>query len=154
MGAVIANFNRVERKSTKNRDNCLPTPEASPGEKRGVGGWGLGREGEGERKKMPQIASRAIFKFLLKRVTKLGTLFCFNSKLYKKVGGFSMGNSLSPTLANILMRKLEEDAVTPHNFPFYDRNVDDCFTKKKTNAPDNLLKVAQNSFQHFPRHRF
>lgn len=89
--------------------------------------------------KLPQIASRAIFKRLLERVTK-GTVFSFNGKLYKQVDGCSMGNPLSPTLANIFMCKLEEDVVTPHNLPFYDRYVDDCFTKRKTNAPDNLLE--------------
>jgi len=51
-----------------------------------------------------------------------------------------MGNPLSPTLANIFMCKLEEDTVTPHNLPFYDWYVDDCFTKRNTNTPDNLLE--------------
>ena len=51
-----------------------------------------------------------------------------------------MGNPLSPTLANIFMCKLEEDVVTPKNLPFYDRYVDDCFTKRKTNAPDTLFE--------------
>ena len=56
-----------------------------------------------------------------------------------------MGNPLSPTLANIFICKLEEDVVTPHNFPFYERYVDDCFTKRKITAPDNLL-VKLNSY--------
>ena len=51
-----------------------------------------------------------------------------------------MGNPLSPTLANIFMCKLEEDVVTPHDLPFYDWYVDDCFTKRKTNTRDNLLE--------------
>jgi len=38
------------------------------------------------------------------------------------------------------MCKLKEDVVTPHNLPFYDRYVDDCFTTRKTNACDNVLK--------------
>ena len=92
--------------------------------------------------KLPQIASQTIFKCLLERVTK-GTVFScsFNGKLYKQVDGCGTGNLLSPTLANIFMCKLEEDMVTPHNLPFYDRYVDDCFyTKRKTNTPDNLLE--------------
>ena len=75
--------------------------------------------------KLPQITSRTIFKRLLERVTK-GTVFSFNGKLYKQADGCSMGNPLSPTLANIFMCKLEEDVVTPRNLPFYDRYVDDC----------------------------
>ncbi|XP_078365461.1 uncharacterized protein LOC144649756 [Oculina patagonica] len=88
--------------------------------------------------KLPQIAPRTIFKRLLERVTK-GTVFSFNGQLYKQIDGCSMGNPLSPTLANIFMCKLEEDIVTPLNLPFYDRYVDDCFSKRKANAPDSLL---------------
>ena len=51
-----------------------------------------------------------------------------------------MGNQLSHTLTNIFMRKVGEDTVTPHNLPFYERYVDYCFTKRKTNAPDNLFE--------------
>ena len=61
--------------------------------------------------KLPQIASRAILKRLLKGATH-GTVFSFNGKLYKQEDGCSMGNPLSPTLANIFMCKLEEDVVT------------------------------------------
>ena len=56
-----------------------------------------------------------------------------------------MGNSLSPTLANIFMRKLVKGIVTPRNLPFYDRYVDDCFTKRKTDAPYQLLE-SLNSY--------
>ena len=92
--------------------------------------------------KLPQIASRAIFKRLLERVTN-GTVFSFNGELHKQVDGCSMGNPLSPTLANIFMCKLEEEVVTPHHLPFYDRYKDDCFTKRKTNAPENLPSKHQ-----------
>ena len=51
-----------------------------------------------------------------------------------------MGNPLSSTLANIFMCKLEEVVVTAHNLPLYDWYMDDCFTKQKTNTPDNLLE--------------
>ena len=89
--------------------------------------------------KLPQITPSPIFKRLLERVTK-GTTFTFNGKLYKQVDGCSMGNPLSPTLANIFMCKLEADVVTPLNLPFYNRYVDDCCTKRKANAPDILLE--------------
>ena len=72
-------------------------------------------------------------------ITK-GTTFTFNGKLYKQVDGCSMGNPLSPTLANIFMCKLKADVVTPLNLPFYNRYVDDCCTKRKANAPDILLE--------------
>ena len=70
------------------------------------------------KQKLPQITSRPIFKRLLERVTK-DTTFTFNGKLYKQVDGCSMGNPLSPTLANIFMCKLEADVEKPLNLPFY-----------------------------------
>ena len=56
-----------------------------------------------------------------------------------------MGNPLSPSLAKIFMCKLE-DVVTPQNLPFYDRYMDDCITKRKTNmnAPDTLLETLNS----------
>ena len=83
-------------------------------------------------------------KKLLEKATK-GTVFSFTDKLYKQVNGCRMGNPLSPTLANIFMCKLEKDIVTPKHLPFYDRYVDDCFTKRKRNEPDHLL-TSLNSY--------
>ena len=57
------------------------------------------------------------------------TVFSFNDKLYKQIDGCGMGNPLSPVLANIFMAKLEADVVRPFNPPFYDRYVDDCFSR-------------------------
>ena len=50
-----------------------------------------------------------------------------------------------PSLAKIFMCKLE-DVVTPQNLPFYDRYMDDCITKRKTNmnAPDTLLETLNS----------
>lgn len=57
-----------------------------------------------------------------------------------------MVNPLYPTtLANIFMCKLEKDIVTPKDLPFYDRYVDECFTKRKRNAPGHLL-TSPNSY--------
>ena len=66
--------------------------------------------------------------------------FSFNDNLYKQIDGCGMGNPLSPVLANIFMAKLEADAVRPFNPPFYDRYVDDCFSKKKKDEPDALFE--------------
>ena len=51
-----------------------------------------------------------------------------------------MGNPLSPVLANIFMSKLETDLVQPLKPAFYDRYIDDCFSKRKKNAPDELFE--------------
>ena len=55
-----------------------------------------------------------------------------------------MGNPLSPVLANIFMSKLEADVVRPFNPTFYDRYVDDCFSKKRKDEPDQLLYRLNN----------
>ena len=58
---------------------------------------------------------------------------------YKQIDGCGMGNPLSPVLANIFMAKLESDVVRPYNPLFYERYVDDCFSKRKKGKPDDLL---------------
>ena len=53
------------------------------------------------------------------------------------------GNPLSPVLANIFTSKLETDVVRPYKPPFYDRYVDDCFSKKK-DVPNELFDQLNN----------
>ncbi|XP_068697638.1 uncharacterized protein [Montipora foliosa] len=89
--------------------------------------------------KLPQLSSKLLFRRLLCNVTK-NTVFSFNGKLYKQIDGCGMGNPLSPVLANIFMAKLEADVIRPLDPPFYDRYVDDCFSKKKKNEPDALFE--------------
>ena len=79
-------------------------------------------------------------KRLLCNVTK-NTVFTFNNRLHRQIDGCRMGNPLSPVLANIFMAKLEEDVVRPYHPPFYDRYVDDCFSKKVENETDRLLDI-------------
>ena len=43
------------------------------------------------------------------------------------------------------MSKLENNVVTPQALPFYDRYVDDIFTKKSKNESDKLLE-SMNSY--------
>ena len=83
-----------------------------------------------ERNMLPQLSSKLIFRRLLNSVTR-NTVFSFNGKLYRQTDGCGMGNPLSPVLANIFMSKLEADVVRPFNPTFYDRYVDDCFSKKR-----------------------
>ena len=47
-------------------------------------------------------------------------------------------------LANIFMAKLEEDVVRQYTPPFYDRYVDDCFSKKVENESDRMLERLNN----------
>ena len=65
------------------------------------------------RKKLPPMGTKLLFKRLLINVTKK-SMFSFNGHLYKQIDGCGMGNPLSPVLANIFMTKLEADVVTPN----------------------------------------
>jgi len=40
-------------------------------------------------------------------------------------------DELVNVITNIFMAKLESDVVRPFNLPFYDRYVDDCFSKRR-----------------------
>ena len=68
------------------------------------------------------------------------SVFSFNGRLYKQTDGCGMGNPLSPVIANIFMARMEADVVTPLKPEFYDRYVDDCFSKKKKDQADTVLE--------------
>ena len=57
------------------------------------------------------------------------TAFSFNNQLYEQVDGVSMGGSLGPLLANIIMVELEAKVIRPliddGTIKFYTRFVDD-----------------------------
>ena len=96
-----------------------------------------------EKNMLPQLSSKLIFRRLLNNVTK-NTVFSFNGRLYRQTDGCGMGNPLSPVVANIFMSKHEADVVRPYNPTFYDRYVDDCFSKKRKDEPDKLLDRLNN----------
>ena len=50
------------------------------------------------------------------------------------------------------MSKLENDIVTPLAPPFYDRYVDDIFTIKSKNEPDELLESMKFTVEENPTH--
>ena len=52
-----------------------------------------------------------------------------------------MGNPLSPMLTNIFMCKLENDILPVHKPKFYDRYVDDAFSKPFKNERNGLLET-------------
>ena len=94
--------------------------------------------------KLPALGTKLLSKRLLCYVTK-NTVFSFNDRLCRQTDGCGMGNSLSPVLANIFMTKLEADVVRPINPPFYDRYVEDVFSKRKQDEP-NRLSEQLNSY--------
>ena len=91
-----------------------------------------------DNKKLPKLCKRSIFKKLLLKLTT-ENIFMFNDKFYKQKDGCTMGGPMSVIISNIFMTKLEKDVVAPRKPALYKRYVDDIFTKRKKNAPDELL---------------
>ena len=87
---------------------------------------------------------KLIFKSLLLKLTTEST-FSFNIKYYKQTDGCTMGGPLSLVFPDIHMKKLEKDAILPTRKPnLHKRFLDDIFTRRKTNVPDQLLEVLNN----------
>ena len=95
------------------------------------------------------LKKRTLKKLLLDLCTK--TPFSINGELYKQIDGVSMGSSLAPTLANIIMTAFEEDIVQKlidsNIITFYARYVDDTLILAKPSDVPYILKTF-NSFHH------
>ena len=96
------------------------------------------------RQKMkPFCKKRLIFKRLLERLAK-HCVFSVNDRLIKQIDGCSMGGSLSVVLSGIFMAKLESDVVNPIVPVFYERYVDDVYTRRKKGSEDQLFLAMNN----------
>ena len=95
------------------------------------------------------LKKRTLKKLILDTCTK--TAFSFNNKLYQQKDGVSMGSSLGPVLANIIMTELENVVIKPltanGTIKFYTRFVDDTLLVIK---PDNVKEV-HNSLNKFDK---
>ena len=89
--------------------------------------------------KLPKLCKKLIFKRLLLKLTTENT-FIFQKRFYKQTDGCTMGGPLSVILSDIFMTKLENKVVKPSKPKLYKRFVDDVFTKRKSNQPDQLLQ--------------
>ena len=62
--------------------------------------------------------------------------FSFDGKIYKQIDGVSMGSSLGPVLANVIMTELErlvvDKLIKDGLIKFYIRYVDDTLVLAKT----------------------
>ena len=98
-------------------------------------------------------------KLLLDTCTK--TAFSFNGQLYEQTDGVSMGGSLGPLLANIIMVELEAKVIRPliddGTIKFYTRFVDDTLllireedierVKEQLERFDSNLKFTYDKFE-------
>ena len=76
-------------------------------------------------------------------------MFSFNNVIYKQRDGVSMGSSLGPILANVIMTKLEKKILQPliesGKLKFYIRYVDDTLSLAKEDDIKNIFDKF-NSF--------
>ena len=96
-----------------------------------------------QKKKLPQICSKTIFKRLLSKLTT-EVSFQFNYKLFKQTDGCTMGGPLSVTLSDIHMIRMETDVVVPIRPIFYKRYVDDIYNRRQKNTCDVLYNAINN----------
>ena len=79
-----------------------------------------------QKRKLPQICSKTIFKRLLYKLTTVA-LFQFNYKLFKQLDSGPMGGPLSVTLFNIHMIWMETDVVVPVTRMLYKRYTNNIY---------------------------
>ena len=72
------------------------------------------------------------------------TTFSFDGKIYKQIHGVSMGSSLGPVLANVLITEFErlvvDKLIKDGLIKFYIRYVDDILVLAKVEGIDNIMK--------------
>jgi hypothetical protein len=75
--------------------------------------------------------------------------FQYKDTFYQQLGGCAMGSPISSTVAQLVMKFLEEDVIKNLNIPliFFKRYVDDCITAVPEDQINNVL-TAFNSFHH------
>ena len=96
-----------------------------------------------QKKKLPQLCSKTIFKRLLYKLTT-EVSFQFNYKLFKQTDGCTIGGPLSVTLSDIHMIRMETDVVVRIRSIFYKLYVDDIYNRHQKNTSDVLYDALNN----------
>ena len=81
------------------------------------------------RKKLKPICKQSIFKKLLYKLTTECT-FSVTGKLRKQIDGVAMGGTLSVTLSDCFMNKIEKYVVIPLKLNFYCRYVNHSYNRR------------------------
>ena len=110
------------------------------------------------------LSKRSLKKLIFGTCQK--TAFSLNNKMYEQINGVSMGGSLGPVLANIIMTEFEkvvvENLIKTSIVKLYARYVDDTllvikrkdidFILQKFNSFDKSLKFTIDTFEHCVPH--
>ena len=95
------------------------------------------------------LSKRSLHKLIKETCTK--TAFLSNNKVYEQLDGVSMGSSLGPVTANIIMTELENTTIKPlindNTIKFYSRFVDDTLLVVKAEHIPRIHNLL-NQFDH------
>ena len=86
-------------------------------------------------------------KLILRQLLYKWTTDCtiqFNQRFCKQIDGCAMGGPLSVILADIHMVRTENKVIKPMNPPFYERFVDDIYSKRNKSQQDVLFETLNN----------
>ena len=95
------------------------------------------------RKKLEPFCKKSVFKKLLNKLCK-GCTFLADGKLIRQVDGCPMGGPISVVLSNIFCVKMEFDVVKPLKPKLYKHYVNDIYSKRIKNQPDQLFEKLNN----------
>ncbi|XP_062704193.1 uncharacterized protein LOC134286577 [Aedes albopictus] len=84
------------------------------------------------------------FKHAMKTVLE-ASFFQYEGKFYSQTAGVPMGSPLSPVVANIIMEKVEQEAITQLEennitISYYRRYVDDCFVVGRREEVEKVVE--------------
>ncbi|XP_062703965.1 uncharacterized protein LOC134286370 [Aedes albopictus] len=84
------------------------------------------------------------FKHAMKTVLE-ASFFQYEGKFYSQTAGVPMGSPLSPVVANIIMEKVEQEAITKLEennitISYYRRYVDDCFVVGRREEVEKVVE--------------
>ena len=92
------------------------------------------------------LKKRSLKKLILGTCTK--TAFSFNNVIYEQKDGVSIGSSLGPVMANIIMTELENKVIKPlindGTLKFYSRYVDDTLLVVKPQDVSRIHKLLSS----------
>ena len=90
-------------------------------------------------KKLKPICKQSIFKKLLHKLTAECTL-SVTGRLCKQIDGVAMGSTVSVTLSDCFMNKMEKNVFIPLKQKFYCQYIDDTYNRRNKNKTDELFE--------------
>ena len=81
----------------------------------------------------------------LLKLVLFNNVFSFNKEFYKQIKGLAMGSNFGPSIANIVVQKMETKWLNINSPLVYKRFIDDIFLITKTNVD---IESFKNNFEY------